>query len=71
MEKMKNINEFFAAHAESKTQDNFASFVSGQGTVEQQNDMQTINSQYCNECFSTSPLQRRANHHIRNENGGQ
>jgi hypothetical protein len=29
MEKMKNINEFFAAHAESKTQDNFASFVSG------------------------------------------
>ena len=60
---MKSINEFFAANLEGKTNDNFATFMSGQGEVEKNNEMQTINSSnenYCRQCF-TSPLQRRAN----------
>jgi hypothetical protein len=56
---MKNINDFFAANVVSKTQDNFATFVSGQGAIENINqDMQTIhsnNENICRECFA-SPL---------------
>jgi RNase P subunit RPR2 len=67
---MKNINDFFAANVVSKTQDNFATFVSGQGAIENINqDMQTIhsnNENICRECFA-SPILKRANLQIRSD----
>jgi hypothetical protein len=53
---MKNINEFFAANVACKTQENYATFVSGQGAIENINqDTQTIhsnNENICRECFA-------------------